>query len=204
MSIVNKLSLNSKKNVPVILQSEASECGLACLAMIFNYYGYKVDLLTLRKKFRISLKGLTLKNLIQISTNMNMVSRPVKVGLGNIHQLKIPCILHWDMNHFVILTNVTNTKITIIDPEIGKNILRITEFSKKFTGIALELWPQENFEKKKENQEIHIFKSLRKIQGLWTILGQIFILAFTLEILSLIAPLFTQWVLDNVLGRIQT
>ena len=199
MSIVNKLSLNSKKNVPVILQSEASECGLACLAMIFNYYGYKVDLLTLRKKFRISLKGLTLKNLIQISTNMNMVSRPVKVGLGNIHQLKIPCILHWDMNHFVILTNVTNTKITIIDPEIGKNILRITEFSKKFTGIALELWPQENFEKKKENQEIHIFKSLRKIQGLWTILGQIFILAFTLEILSLIAPLFTQWVLDNVL-----
>lgn len=202
MLIVKELSLNSKKNVPVILQSEASECGLACLAMIINYYGYKIDLLTLRKKIPISLKGLTLKNLIQISTKMNMVSRPVKVGLGNIKQLKIPCILHWDMNHFVILTNVTNTKITIIDPGIGKNTLTITEFSKKFTGIALELWPQENFEKKNENQEvkeIQIFKSLMKIQGLWRTLGQIFILALALEILSLIAPLFTQWVLDNVL-----
>lgn len=167
MSIVKELSLDSKKNVPVILQSEASECGLACLAMIVNYYGYKIDLLILRKKFPISLKGLTLKNLIQISTNMNMVSRPVKVDLGNIKQLKIPCILHWDMNHFVILTNVTNTKITIIDPGIGKNTLTINEFSKKFTGIALELWPQENFGKKNENQEIKeikIFKYLKKFK----------------------------------------
>lgn len=199
MSIVNKLSLDSKKTIPVILQSEASECGLACLAMIINYYGYNVDLLTLRKKFPISLKGLTLKNLIQISTNLNMVARPVKLGLGNIKQLKIPCILHWDMNHFVILTNVTNTKITIIDPGIGKNILSVAEFSKKFTGIALELWPQENFEKKNEKQNIQIFKSLNKIQGLGKTLGQIFILALALEILSLIAPFFTQWVLDHVL-----
>ncbi|ENU93604.1 hypothetical protein F971_00862 [Acinetobacter vivianii] len=199
MYILNELSLDSRKTVTVILQSEASECGLACLAMIVNYYGCKVDLLTLRKKFNISLKGLTLKNLIQISSDLNMVSRPVKVGLGNIKQLKIPCILHWDMNHFVVLTNVTNTKITIIDPGIGKNTLTVAEFSKKFTGIALELWPQESFEKKNEKQEINIFQSLKKIQGLWKTLSQIFILALALEILSLVAPFFTQLVLDNVL-----
>ncbi|MFP0318129.1 peptidase domain-containing ABC transporter [Acinetobacter baumannii] len=199
MRYLERLSLGLGRTVPVILQTESSECGLACLAMIAGYYGYESDLLTLRQKHPISQKGATLATLVKIANKLHLTTRPLKLELDELNQLRLPCILHWDLNHFVILKNVSPAKITIVDPAFGERVFTYDQASSHFTGIALELWPDSNFEEKKDKTSIRIFKLFGEIRGLWKSLGQILILALVLEVFSLVSPFFMQWVIDHTI-----
>ena len=91
------------RRVPVILQSEAPECGIACLAMVASYHGYLTDLSAMRVRLSPSLKGITLKNVAQIAEGMGLTSRGVQAPLEALGKLQLPAVLHWDMNHFVVL-----------------------------------------------------------------------------------------------------
>ena len=91
------------KRLPVILQTEAAECGLASLAMVARYYGHDIDLPGLRRKASLSLKGANLKRVIEIAGRLDFDTRPLRLELHEIPQLKTPCILDWDLNHFVVL-----------------------------------------------------------------------------------------------------
>lgn len=199
MHYLDRLSLGLGKKIPVILQTESAECGLACLAMIAAHYGYDSDLLTLRQKFPISQKGATLAILIKIANKLHLTTRPLKLELNELNQLRLPCILHWNLNHFVVLKSVSKTNITIIDPAMGQRTLSYEDASQHFTGIALELWPDSNFEEKKDKTSIRIFKLFGEIRGLWKSLGQILILALVLEVFSLVSPFFMQWVIDHAI-----
>ncbi len=199
MRYLDGLSLGIGRKVPVILQTESSECGLACLAMIAGYYGYESDLLTLRQKYPISQKGATLTTLVKIANKLHLTTRPLKLELDELNQLRLPCILHWDLNHFVVLKNVSVTKITIVNPAFGEKVFTYDQASSHFTGIGLELWPDSNFEEKKDKTSIRIFKLFGEISGLWKSLGQIIILALVLEVFSLISPFFMQWVIDHAI-----
>ncbi|PJF04218.1 peptidase domain-containing ABC transporter [Acinetobacter seifertii] len=199
MRYLDRLSLGFSRKIPVILQTESSECGLACLAMIAGYYGYESDLLTLRQKYPISQKGATLTTIVNIANKLHLTTRPLKLELVEINQLRLPCILHWDLNHFVVLKSVSSTKITILDPAFGEKIFSYDQASLHFTGIALELWPNSNFEEKIDKTNIYIFKLFGEIRGLWRSLGQILILALVLEICSLVSPFFMQWVIDHAI-----
>ncbi|MDC4308401.1 peptidase domain-containing ABC transporter [Acinetobacter baumannii] len=199
MRYLDRLSLGFSRKIPVILQTESSECGLACLAMIAGYYGYESDLLTLRQKYPISQKGATLTTIVNIANKLHLTTRPLKLELVEINQLRLPCILHWDLNHFVVLKSVSSTKITILDPAFGEKIFSYDQASLHFTGIALELWPNSKFEEKIDKTNIYIFKLFGEIRGLWRSLGQILILALVLEICSLISPFFMQWVIDHAI-----
>src|SRR5262245_36995446 len=92
--------------LPMILQTEAAECGLACLAMVAAQHGHRIDLPTLRQRFSVSLKGMTLADLVRIAGDLNLQSRPLRAELTHLEQLRMPCILHWDLNHFVVLREV--------------------------------------------------------------------------------------------------
>ena len=80
---------------------------------------------------------------------MKLSTRPLRLKLNELNQLRTPCILHWDMNHFVVLKSVSKTKITILDPSAGQRLMTLQEASDHFTGIALEVWADSDFEKKK-------------------------------------------------------
>src|SRR5687768_732927 len=144
------LKLRSFNRLPTILQTEVAECGLACLAMISTYHGHEIDLTTLRKRYPVSLRGTTLHHIIQTAEKLNYACRPLRLELEEMDQLQAPCILHWDMNHFVVLKKVTKTGIVIHDPAQGERIYRFNEVSKHFTGVALELNPTSEFKIKKE------------------------------------------------------
>ena len=113
------LRFSGRSRLSVILQTEVAECGLACLAMVVGYYGHKVDLNTLRSQYPISLRGSTLQSLIQIADKMHFSSRPLRLEIEELDQLQKPCILHWDMNHFVVLKSVNQNHIVIHDPAQG-------------------------------------------------------------------------------------
>ncbi|WP_453941959.1 peptidase domain-containing ABC transporter, partial [Acinetobacter baumannii] len=137
--------------------------------------------------------------LVKIANKLHLTTRPLKLELDELNQLRLPCILHWDLNHFVILKNVSPAKITIVDPAFGERVFTYDQASSHFTGIALELWPDSNFEEKKDKTSIRIFKLFGEIRGLWKSLGQILILALVLEVFSLVSPFFMQWVIDHAI-----
>lgn len=197
---VEKINFGFKnQRLPVIIQAESSECGLACLGMIANYYNYHIDLATLRGKFSISQKGVNLRQLLDISKQMNLASRSLRLDLDELEQLRLPCILHWDFNHFVVLKSVSGNKCVIHDPAVGSRTIPMSEMSKSFTGVAVELWPDEGFQQKEEVRQVRWSDLIGKIVGLkWSFI-QILILALAMEIFGLISPLFTQWTIDHVL-----
>src|SRR5712671_5727937 len=139
------LDVGSRSRLPSILQTEAAECGLACLAMIASYHGHRIDLNTLRRRHPISLQGVTLRALIDVATHLNLACRPLRFELAHLRQLQLPAIVHWDMCHFVVLKSVTRSGIVVHDPALGRKFVQISEASKHLTGVALELSPSEGF-----------------------------------------------------------
>ncbi len=186
------------KRLPVILQTEAAECGLASLAMVARYYGHDLDLPGLRRKAALSLKGASLKRVIEIAGRLGFDTRPLRLELHELPQLKTPCILHWDLNHFVVLKQADARHIVIHDPAQGVRRLTLDEASKHFTGVALELWPAASFKPQKAREAISLKALSGEVHGLKRALTQIFLLALGLEVLVLAGPFYMQFVLDQV------
>src|SRR5258706_1967449 len=188
--------------VPVILQSEAPECGIACLAMVASFHGHRTDLSAMRVRLSPSLKGITLKNVAQIPETMGMTARGVQVPLDSLGKLRLPAVLHWDMNHFVVLTEVARRKITVHDPARGKRVLTLDEASRHFTGVAMEFTPTTGFQKKDEREKIKSWQLLGAASGLKGTIAQILLLSFALEVFAIAMPFFLQLTVDRVLvGR---
>ncbi|QEO96516.1 colicin V secretion/processing ATP-binding protein CvaB [Xanthomonas oryzae pv. oryzicola] len=182
-----------------IVQAEASECGLASLAMVASAHGMQLDLPELRRQFHLSLKGIRLNQLIEIAQTLGFSTRPLRLEMEQLDQLSLPCILHWDLNHFVVLAKVGKSKATIFDPAIGERRLSLSEVSRHFTGVALELTPTAEFKQHKAAPSISARQLTGPIRGLWSALSQIALLSMALQIFVILAPFYTQWVVDQVL-----
>ena len=203
--ITKLLNFSSKKELPVILQSEQAECGLVCLAMISNFYGYRIGMPLLRRRYSVSLKGTNLLSLVKIANELRLSTRPVKIELESLALLKGPSILHWNLNHFVVLKKTTSKSIIIHDPAKGIKTLSWNEASKHFTGVALELAPMSDFEKKEEPEEsLKLRDFWKNILGLPQTLSQILLLSLFLQLLTLASPFYMQLIIDEVLVRRDT
>ena len=182
-----------------ILQSEAAECGLASLAMVADAHGQRIGLPEMRRRFPLSLKGAKLNHLIQIAQQLGFSTRPLRLDMDDLGKLKLPCILHWDLNHFVVLAKVGKSKATILDPAIGERTLGFDEVSQHFTGVALELTPTAEFKPQKAAPAVTARQLTGHIRGLWRALGLILLLSVALQVFVVLAPFFMQWVVDQVL-----
>ncbi len=204
MTVVDGLNLSpagwfGARRVPVVLQTEAAECALACLAMVAAAHGHRTDLPTLRQRFSLSLKGATMADLVRMAGDLKFNPRALRAEPEQLEQLALPCVLHWDLNHFVVLTAVRGNVATLHDPARGLRRMKLDELSRHFTGIALELMPAADFAPKTERQSVTLKQLLGPVRGLKRSLLQIFILAAGLEAFVLLSPFFLQWVVDGVL-----
>ncbi|QDQ80236.1 peptidase domain-containing ABC transporter [Paraburkholderia megapolitana] len=199
MSLLDRLSFGIGSRLPVILQTEAAECGLACLAMIAGYYGHHVDIATLRGQFPLSLKGASLNRVIEISRRLELGTRALRLDLNDLNQLRLPCILHWNFNHFVVLREITSRGALIHDPARGECSLTFEEASRSFTGVALEVWPTGSFKPREANPAVRLRTLIGPVAGLYRSLGQVLLLALALEVFSLASPFFLQWVIDDAI-----
>ena len=146
MSPLQAIKFGWGRRLPMTLQTEAAECGLVCLSMVATYFRYAVAPADLRRRYGVSMKGASLLELVMIAEQLAMASRPVRLELEELCQLNMPCILHWDLSHFVVLKNASRSSVVIHDPAAGIRRLSIPEASKHFTGVALELTPTERFQ----------------------------------------------------------
>lgn len=197
--MIEALKWTGRKQLPLIRQTESAECGLACLAMMACWHGLLTDLPTLRERFSISTQGMTLQRLIECAAAVRLSSRAIRLEPEDLSSLSLPCILHWNMNHFVVLHKVRGRKLVIHDPDKGKVVLSLREAGKHFTGIALEMMPASDFAPRNERKKIRLFQLTGKTSGLWPAMSRIIIFALALELLTLGSPLLNQLVIDEVL-----
>jgi ATP-binding cassette, subfamily B, bacterial CvaB/MchF/RaxB len=197
MDLVGGLRFGSAKRLPVFLQTEAAECGLASLGMIACFHGHRIDLAGLRRRFTVSLKGATLAYLMQVSGRLHLAPRPLRLELNELAQLRAPCILHWDLNHFVVLCSADARGAVIHDPAFGIRRMALGEVSKHFTGIALELSPTSEFHPADDRRPVHLRDLLGPVVGLKRSLAQVFILALALQAIAVVSPFYMQWAIDG-------
>ncbi|CBE70795.1 hypothetical protein XALC_1904 [Xanthomonas albilineans GPE PC73] len=188
------------RSLPNVLQSETAECGLACIAMIAGYHGHHTDLPALRRRFSLSLKGMTARRLIEVAHVLGLQCRPLRLDMEELGQLPTPCVLHWDLDHFVVLRSVGKHKAVVHDPAVGVRSLSLVEIGRHFTGVAIEFSKGPSFQRQRETPPISLRALAGSVRGLGRGLTQIFGLALVLEIFALLAPLFMQLVVDQVIA----
>src|SRR5256885_14556228 len=122
--------------------------------MIASYFGHRIDLDTLRRRHPVSLKGMTLRALIETARHLELACRPLRIELAHLGQLRMPAILHWDMNHFVVLKSASRRGLVIHDPATGETRLSFEEASKHLSGVAVELLPLAGVEGEDEKNRL--------------------------------------------------
>lgn len=189
------------RQLPMILQNENAECGLACMAMIGVWHGHEIDLASLRRRFPETGRGANLKQLVDIASQLQFNSRPLKLEIEQIKDLQTPCILHWDLNHFVVLRSVGPKTAIIHDPALGSKQMTQEQIAKHFTGIALELKPVQNFAPVHDKQRLQISQVFGRVAGLKRSLIQVLVLSSALLTLGMSIPVFIQLVFDEAMGN---
>ncbi|EIP4524483.1 peptidase domain-containing ABC transporter [Salmonella enterica] len=197
--MINQLDMRWRRRVPVIHQTETSECGLACLAMICGHFGKNIDLISLRRKFNLSARGANLAGINSIAEQLGMVTRALSLELDELGVLKTPCILHWDFSHFVVLVSVKRNRYVLHDPARGRRNVGLEEMARYFTGVALEVWPGSEFSAETTQNRIHLRSLINSIYGIKSTLAKIFCLSVVIEAINLVIPVGTQLVMDHAI-----
>ncbi|HEF5869481.1 TPA: peptidase domain-containing ABC transporter [Burkholderia cenocepacia] len=199
MKWLDALHFGWRRRLPMLLQTQAAECGLACVGMVAAYFGYDIDLVSLRRRFSPSLKGTTLNDVMGIAYRLGLASRALRLDLDELGKLRRPCILHWDMNHFVVLKSVSRGRITIHDPARGIRDVPIADASRHFTGVALEIMPSPSFKTAQVRESISMSGLVGSVTGIRSTLTQVLLLSAVLEVFGVVTPFYMQWVMDQVL-----
>lgn len=197
------LGFLTRARVRLVRQTEIAECGLASLTMVAGYHGLDIDLGTMRRRFAPSLRGAALRSLIGLADKIGLTPRAVKLPLEQLRNLHVPCILHWDMNHYVVLERVkggTNDfRALIHNPDGRSTWMPMAEVSNHFTGVALELRPSDNFETGKQRERLKLSQLWRRMTGMKRALAQVLVLSLVLQAFVLASPYYMQIAIDNAL-----
>jgi ATP-binding cassette, subfamily B, bacterial CvaB/MchF/RaxB len=197
MSILDQINLSRAPRLPVVLGSELAECGLACIAMVARFHGHDVDLNGLRQRFALSLSGMSLRSLLGLADELGLSSRALRVELSALHKVKAPAILHWDLNHYVVLRSVTSRSVVIHDPATGVRKLTLDEVSKHFTGVVLELTPAANFQAVHARAPIRLTSLWSQMTGFGAAFLHVILLSIVLQVAAFAAPFQIQLVIDE-------
>lgn len=193
------LSVRSGRRLPALLQCSVAECGLVCITMMLCHFGQSTDVAEMRRRFSISLKGTTLKGLMAVAEQVGLLARPLRIGVDRLPDLKLPAIIHWNLNHFVVLKSVSARGAILHDPASGRRRVTYAELNQSFTGVALELVPSPEFEVRSAAPKLRVRDLTGRVQGLFRGLSQILVLGLVLQLLAMLLPFYMQWIVDEAL-----
>jgi ATP-binding cassette subfamily B protein RaxB len=197
MSLPIQLNFSRRRRLSLVLASEAAECGLACITMVARYHGHDVDLNGMRQRFSLSLAGMSLRSLMGLADQLGFSTRPLRVEISALSKVQTPAILHWDLNHFVVLRSINAKQAVVYDPAMGIRKLPLAEVSKHFTGVVLELTPAANFRPVEAKAPIRLSSLWSQMTGLWSALIQVLALSVALQVAAFAAPFQIQLVVDE-------
>ena len=185
------------RRYPYFAQQSASDCGAACLVMVSRYWGKRFSVNRLRDISNVDRNGASLRGLTAAAESIGFNTRPVKASLDQLAKQKLPCIVHWEGKHYIVVYEITKKHVIVADPAIGQRTLSHGQFTQDWTGYALLLQPTAFLKDTKESTTpFWQFFELMKPHGL--IMLEVFVASLFIQIFGLITPLFTQLILDRV------
>ena len=195
------LSFRGGRKLPIVRQSTATECGLACVAMLAEFFGLGTDLTLLRRRFNVSLKGATLVSIDRCCRDLGLTTRAIRCDYRELRNVKMPCILHWRFNHFLILESVGPRDLVLYDPARGIVTEPHASASDAFTGIVLEVQRESRIRRAAQPLQLGLTNLLAKNADISRKFVAGLLLALICELLLLTSPFYLQIVIDEVLAR---
>jgi ATP-binding cassette, subfamily B, bacterial CvaB/MchF/RaxB len=193
------LRLWPRKAMPLYLQMESAECGLACLAMVAGHYGSTVGLEELRAKFDVSVRGTSLQDLAHMADQISLNARCIELAADEIGQMRLPAVLHWEGNHWVVVKKISAKGLQLNDPALGERWVSWIEARAKFSGFAADFVPRARLERTPPQPRLQFVTLLRSFPGLGSAALQMMAVSMVLEVIALLTPYYTQIVMDHVL-----
>lgn len=191
----------ARRRLPMIMQAESAECSLACVAMVAGRHGLRCDLHTLRAHCPVSSAGATVDSLMNAARSLRLSPRPLKLEVAELGRLQLPAVLHWDLDHFVVLAKVSRRHVIVHDPAIGRRKYALSEIGMHFTGIAVELFPARDFRTDSRRQVNRISDFFTISRGFLYSLAQVFVLSLLLQLIALLTPFYVQLTIDQSLAQ---
>ena len=187
---------------PMIFQMEATECGAASMAMVFSYWGKHIPLEQMRVETGVSRDGCSAGNMMRAAKRLGMDCRGYHKEPDKLRALEMPCIIHWEFNHFVVLEGFKGRFAYLNDPAFGRRKVTLQELDDGFTGVVLTFHPKADFVKEKKKNTF--FSMLYdRLHGLRGALLQIFLLGLFLIFPGFALPIMSQLFLDEIIGRLR-
>ncbi|MHC5933651.1 peptidase domain-containing ABC transporter [Nostoc sp.] len=186
------------KSYPFYAQQSAADCGSACLVMIGNYWDKRFSINRLRDMTNVSRNGASLKAMAATAENLGFATRPVKATLEKLAEQPLPAIAHWEGKHFIVVYEITKTRVIVCDPALGQRSLTKAEFQAGWSGYALLLQPTALL-KDAKNESRTFWKFFELIKPHYRTLLEIFAASVVIQLFGLVTPVFTQLLLDRVL-----
>ncbi|WP_269153099.1 NHLP family bacteriocin export ABC transporter peptidase/permease/ATPase subunit [Methylobacterium crusticola] len=181
-----------------MLQMEAVECGAAALAMVLAHHGAFVPLEQLRVACGVSRDGSKASNIVKAARAFGLAAQGFRKEPGTLHELPMPCILHWNFNHFVVLEGIRGGQAFINDPAGGRRRVTLRELDLAFTGVVLAMEPAEGFRRiGRKPQGLRLL--LRELGASRAAIGLLVGLSLTLIVPGLLIPGFSKVFIDEVL-----
>lgn len=191
-----------RRRVPQVLQMSAVECGAACLAMILSYYGRKTTVSEIRARYGIGRDGLSARSLSRAAQSYGLRVRMISLPGNDFRYVRLPAIIHWGFEHFIVLERWSPKSVEVVDPAAGRLHLSMDEFDTSFTGIVILLEPGPHFARGKTRSSFSggAFLASCLKQAPWTLV-QILLASLFLQAFGLSVPLFTEIVVDRVIPQ---
>lgn len=198
--------MDNYKKTPTVFQMEATECGAASLSMIFSYYGKYLPLEQMRIETGVTRDGCNAGNMMRAAKRYGLACKGFRKEPDALREMGMPCIIHWNFNHFVVLEGFKSRGIgkkrqeyaVLNDPAVGRRWLTLEEFDDGFTGVVLTFEITDAFEKEKQQNTAWDLVRQR-LDGQYGVLFKLFYVGLLMVFPGLILPVLSQMFIDDIL-----
>jgi ABC-type bacteriocin/lantibiotic exporter with double-glycine peptidase domain len=174
---------------------ELADCGAACLSMVLGYYGHSAPL---REATGTGRGGVDALQLVEAATHYGLIARGVRADVDQLNLLPAGSILHWGFDHFVVFERSRRGSVDLVDPAVGRRRIPLTEFSQRYTGIAITFEPGEGFRREKAPAQ-RTWRYLRPLLGQVRLVRRTLVTSLSMRIFALALPLLMSVLVDQVL-----
>ncbi len=189
-----------RKKLPILMQMNAVECGLACLAMILNYHGYRTTISEMQENNTVGRDGFSALAITQLARRYGLRTRAISLTENDFRHVSLPAIIHWEFNHFLILERWTPRYAYVVDPGSGRKRIAASQFESSFTGVVILLEPDVHFQQMAPQKRSALRDYTRRyLRQTPLLLGQILLATLLLQVFGLGVPFLTAIVVDRVL-----
>ncbi len=189
-----------QRRVPLLLQMSAVECGAACLAMILRYYGSKISIAEIRQRYGVGRDGLSALSIVTAAQEYGLQVRAFSLQAPDLHAVRMPAIIYWESNHFLIVERWSARYVDVVDPAEGHKRMTLEEFSAGFSGVVIILGPSQHFVRQRTAPRITVRSYvLSYLKQTPLVLLQIISTTLFLQLAGLATPALTEVLVDRVI-----